>query len=89
MIMMAVVGGLSTLMGPIVGAAVIFAMQQLFQDYAPLSTLITGGALVLIVVLTPAGLWGALRGGAQRLAQAAPSRRPPLRGGSAPPTALG
>jgi branched-chain amino acid transport system permease protein len=69
MIIMAVVGGSSTLMGPIIGAIVIFAIQQQFQDYEALSTLITGGILIVIVVLAPAGVWGAIRAGAQWLSR--------------------
>jgi hypothetical protein len=43
-----------------------------------LSTLITGGALVLILVVAPAGLWGAIRAGAQRLSQVTAFRHPSL-----------
>jgi ABC-type branched-subunit amino acid transport system permease subunit len=49
---------------------VIFAIQQRFQDYQALSSLITGFALVLIVIVVPAGLWGAIRTAAQRLSRA-------------------
>jgi branched-chain amino acid transport system permease protein len=76
MIIMAVVGGASTLMGPIIGAGVIFAIQQQFQDYEAWSTLITGVALILIVVVAPAGLWGAVRAGVQRLILVWPFRFP-------------
>jgi branched-chain amino acid transport system permease protein len=67
MIMMAVVGGAATLMGPVIGAAVLFALQQLFQDHAGWSTLITGLGLILIVMVAPAGLWGVICAAAQRL----------------------
>jgi branched-chain amino acid transport system permease protein len=79
MIIMTVVGGSSTLMGPIIGAVVLFAMQQQFQDYESWSTLITGVALVLIVVVAPGGLWGALRAAARMLRQVGPLSRRGLR----------
>jgi len=63
MIVMAVIGGAATLTGPIIGAVVIYGIQQQFQDYESWSTLITGGVLVLIVVITPGGLWGAIAAG--------------------------
>jgi branched-chain amino acid transport system permease protein len=75
MITMAVIGGPSTLMGPILGAITLFALQQQFQDYESWSALITGVALILIVVLAPAGLWGTFRAGAQRLSRVWPFRR--------------
>jgi branched-chain amino acid transport system permease protein len=74
MIVMAVTGGLATLIGPIIGAVVIYAIQQQFQDYGSWSTLFTGGALVLIVVVAPAGLWGTIRAGTQRLSRVSPFR---------------
>ena len=75
MITMAVIGGPSTLMSPVLGAIVLFALQQQFQDYESWSTLVTGVALILIVVLAPAGLWGAFHAGARRLSRVWPFRR--------------
>jgi branched-chain amino acid transport system permease protein len=75
MMTMAVIGGSSTLVGPIIGAVALFAMQQEFQDYESWSTLITGVALILIVILAPTGLWGAFRAGARRLSRVWPFRR--------------
>jgi branched-chain amino acid transport system permease protein len=66
-IVMAVVGGLSTLAGPILGAVVIFGLQQLLQDFQTLSTLIVGVLLIVIVRLAPNGLVGTLAAGFGRL----------------------
>jgi len=62
MIVMAVTGGLATLAGPVVGAVVIFGMQQLLLDVGTLSTLLTGLLLIVIVRVAPRGLSGALSG---------------------------
>lgn len=75
MVIIAVIGGPSTLMGPIIGAIAILGMQQQFQDYGSWSELITGGALILIVVAVPGGLWGAICAGAHWLSQVPQLRR--------------
>jgi branched-chain amino acid transport system permease protein len=59
MIVMCVVGGLSTLAGPIVGAVVIFGLQQLLLDFLTLSYLVVGVLLIVILLIAPNGLTGA------------------------------
>jgi branched-chain amino acid transport system permease protein len=59
MIVMSVLGGLSTLAGPVVGAVVIYGLQQLLRDFQTLSTLLVGVLLVVMVCLAPEGLVGA------------------------------
>jgi branched-chain amino acid transport system permease protein len=58
MIVMSVLGGLSTFAGPVVGAVVIYGLQQLLQDFQTLSTLLVGVLLIAIVCLAPQGLVG-------------------------------
>ena len=58
-----IIGGLSTIAGPIVGAVVIFGLQQLLLDFQTLSTLIIGVLLIAIVRTAPNGLTGLLRKG--------------------------
>jgi branched-chain amino acid transport system permease protein len=70
MIVMCVVGGLSTLAGPILGAVVIFGLQQLLLDFQTFSTLIMGVLLIVIVRLAPNGLIGALVAGLTALMEA-------------------
>jgi branched-chain amino acid transport system permease protein len=60
-VVMVVVGGAGTLVGPVIGVLVVFyAIQQQLQNSAELSQLLTGVALLVIVVIWPDGLWGAL-----------------------------
>jgi branched-chain amino acid transport system permease protein len=60
MIFMVLLGGLGTFEGPLLGALVLFGIQQEFQDQG--SWYLVGLGLVAIVVtlLMPRGLWGAL-----------------------------
>jgi branched-chain amino acid transport system permease protein len=67
MIIMTVIGGMGTFVGPILGAAVIFQLQQRLQNYQDWSTLITGVLLIVIIRIAPGGLWGLIRDGAARL----------------------
>jgi len=63
---MAVFGGLGTLVGPVIGAVLIFAFKTYFwaylSDYQVLYLVILGGVIALSIVFIPDGLWGTLTG---------------------------
>ncbi len=63
---MAVFGGLGTLIGPLIGAVLIFAFKTYFwaylADYQVLYLIILGGVIALTVVFLPNGLWGTITG---------------------------
>ena len=65
-VVMAVAGGLGTLIGPVIGAIIVFAFKTLFwaylSDYQVLYLIILGVAISLSVVFMPNGLWGAMTG---------------------------
>ena len=65
-VVMAVVGGLGTLIGPAIGAVIVFAFKTMFwaylSDYQVLYLIILGAAIALTVVFLPNGLWGTLMG---------------------------
>jgi branched-chain amino acid transport system permease protein len=57
-IVMTVVGGIGTLVGPVLGVLVVFyAIQQPLQDSAEISQLVTGLLLIVAVRFAPHGLW--------------------------------
>lgn len=63
-LVMVVFGGMGTLIGPVIGALLIFAFKTAFwaylSDYQLLYLIILGGVIALSVVFIPNGLWGAL-----------------------------
>lgn len=80
---MAVFGGLGTLIGPLIGAVLIFAFKTYFwaylADYQVLYLIILGGVIALTVVFLPNGLWGTITGytGGRRILRKALSVRQP------------
>jgi branched-chain amino acid transport system permease protein len=58
MIFVVVIGGTGRIEGPILGAIVFFAMQELLADYGSAYLVALGVATILIVLLAPRGLWG-------------------------------
>jgi branched-chain amino acid transport system permease protein len=61
MILACVIGGLATLIGPLIGAALIFELQQQLQGYENLTSLIEGVVLLAVIRFAPGGIWGLLR----------------------------
>jgi len=60
MIFAVVIGGLGTIEGPIIGAIVFFALQQLLADYGTWYLILIGLIAALVVVFAQRGLWGAV-----------------------------
>jgi branched-chain amino acid transport system permease protein len=58
MVFMVLVGGLGTLEGPIIGAIVLFAVQEWFADYGAWYLIGLGVAAILFALLLPRGVWG-------------------------------
>jgi len=60
-IFMVVIGGIGTLEGPIVGAAVFFFLRWLLSDYGSWYWLVMGGVAIVVMVFFPKGLWGSIQ----------------------------
>ena len=62
-VVMAVFGGLGTLIGPAIGAVVLFAFKMFFwaklSNFEVLYLIVLGALIALSVVFLPDGLWGA------------------------------
>lgn len=65
--LMAVLGGLRSLWGPVLGALIITLIQQELSIYLVRWQMLMGAVFVAVVVFTPDGLWGLLRRGAAAL----------------------
>lgn len=57
-----VIGGIGSVEGPIVGAAIFFALRWLLADYGTWYWLVMGAVAVIVIILAPAGVWGFIRG---------------------------
>jgi branched-chain amino acid transport system permease protein len=72
MVNMVIVGGIGTLMGPIIGAIFVVLLGYLLADYYAVQVILTGAILILVIRFAPQGIWGAfLR---WRLSHTTPSR---------------
>ncbi|WP_157014681.1 branched-chain amino acid ABC transporter permease [Mesorhizobium xinjiangense] len=62
LIVFCLIGGIGTLFGPIVGTAImLFITQVLLSRFLDIHLLITGAIVVVIILLMPGGMIGALR----------------------------
>jgi branched-chain amino acid transport system permease protein len=66
---MVIIGGARSLWGGLLGALFLTALPELLSDYADVSVLIYGLALVLAVMFLPEGLIGLLRAAAELVAR--------------------
>ena len=57
-LLMTVVGGIGTIVGPIIGTVVVYyILTRLLSSYDALSVIIEGALLVIIIRFAPVGLW--------------------------------
>ncbi|MFL5841956.1 MAG: ATP-binding cassette domain-containing protein [Thermoleophilaceae bacterium] len=56
----AIIGGIGTVVGPIVGAGVSVELSERLADYPETHLMITGGLLIAIIRFAPAGVWGTI-----------------------------
>lgn len=64
---MVVVGGLASMPGALLGAALLTAAPELLASFSDWSVLVYGGLLIVVPMLAPRGLAGSLHGAGRRL----------------------
>jgi branched-chain amino acid transport system permease protein len=57
-IFVVVIGGIGSIEGPFLGAAVFFGLRYLLADYGAWYMILLGAVAVIIMLLAPRGLWG-------------------------------
>jgi branched-chain amino acid transport system permease protein len=72
-LMMVIIGGIGTLIGPVLGAMTFMLIQEVLSSYTEQWMLFTGGIFVLMVIFLPGGLVGAVTGWSQARAPQADS----------------
>ena len=65
-LLMAIVGGVGTLLGSYVGATVIILLEQLVSAYTERWLMVLGAVFVLIMIFAPEGIVGKIRALAKR-----------------------
>jgi branched-chain amino acid transport system permease protein len=60
-LMMVVIGGIGTLVGPVIGAMVFILVQEILSSYTEHWMIFTGAIFVLMVIFLPGGLVGTAR----------------------------
>jgi branched-chain amino acid transport system permease protein len=76
MITMLVIGGEGTVVGSLVGVALLTLLPEIFQPFALYKRLAEGALLVLAFQYLPAGIFGTFAGWASRLGSGRAGRRP-------------
>jgi branched-chain amino acid transport system permease protein len=56
-----IIGGMGTLVGPILGSFFIVFLSELLADYYTFHLIITGVILIVIIRFVPEGIWGKIR----------------------------
>lgn len=59
-LVMLIVGGLGSLVGPVVGAIFIRLVPEVLREYPEVSELVFGIAMLVVVLYFPGGIWGTL-----------------------------
>jgi hypothetical protein len=57
-VFMVLIGGIGTIEGPVLGALVLFGLQEALSSYSAWYLVIVGGLAVAATLVSPRGLWG-------------------------------
>ena len=60
-IFIVVIGGIGSLEGPFIGAAVFYLLREFLSDYGTWYLILLGAISIFVILVEPRGLWGLLR----------------------------
>lgn len=72
LILIVVLGGMGTVMGPLVGAFVLLVLEEMLSGFTPHWMAILGPFILLVALLAKRGIWGGMT--SARLASSATAR---------------
>lgn len=79
----AIIGGIGTVVGPLIGGIVIVQVGEWLAGYPELHVALTGVLLIVVIRFAPAGLWGTwLKHGGSRLTRVLPAWLAPRSAGA-------
>jgi branched-chain amino acid transport system permease protein len=76
-VIMTVIGGTGSLLGSLLGAGAWVIISDILSEIWPRWLILTGGALILIVLYLPGGLWGGVESLMRRFRRGGGTRRTP------------
>lgn len=62
MIFVVLIGGIGTIEGPLIGALIVFGMQEWLADYGSLYLILLGVLAIVVTIKLPDGIWGWIAG---------------------------
>jgi branched-chain amino acid transport system permease protein len=87
-VIMVILGGAGTLLGPLAGAAVVVSAENVLSSYVDRWGTVLGLVFIAVVLFFPRGLAGIAAQVAKRLPWSRPSRRPPQPPSPEPPESV-
>jgi len=60
-IFIVVIGGIGTIEGPIIGTLLYFVLREFFADLGSVYLMILGALAIVIMLVSPKGIWGAIQ----------------------------
>jgi branched-chain amino acid transport system permease protein len=60
LIFIVVIGGIGTMEGPVIGAIIFYLLQRYLADFGASYLVLLGTLGILIMLIAPKGLWGAV-----------------------------
>jgi branched-chain amino acid transport system permease protein len=66
LVFISVIGGLGSIMGPIIGSIIYVGLRSILSGYVGLSLLLQGALCIIILTIAPQGVWGTILKHAKR-----------------------